>query len=278
MPRSQVFLGIFLLLIAAGRRPAAAETAATLAQQPGAGAATAGVRPLEGAAGVAAGQVTAATQGAGAATQGAGAAAAAAQPTVHGFKVVRELPHDPLAFTQGLEFGRRCPDGAAGACTDVLWESTGAGREVRVWRLHRRAVGVYRCGAGGAGVCECGWLRSAAGRQLATVARAGRPGGSTRPPSLSPRARLHTHAFAATVAAHAPLLRPPAASAPPAPFTGLRGRSSLREVDLATGRVLRSHALPQQDFAEGLARVGGRCVRQGCCCGVGLPLCASQAR
>lgn len=151
-----VFLGIFLLLVAAGRRPAAAETAATL-PQPGTGAAAAGGLPLKDAAGAAA------VQGTGATAQGTGAAAAAVQPTVHGFKVVRELPHDPLAFTQGLEFGRSCPDGASGACADVLWEST-----------------------------------------------------------------------------------------------GLRGRSSLREVDLATGRVLRSHALPQQDFAEGLARVGDR--------------------
>lgn len=35
--------------------------------------------------------------------------------------------------------------------------------------------------------------------------------------------------------------------------TGLAGRSSLREVELATGRVLRQKALPPRIFAEGLA-------------------------
>jgi glutaminyl-peptide cyclotransferase len=40
--------------------------------------------------------------------------------------------------------------------------------------------------------------------------------------------------------------------------TGLEGRSSLREVDLATGRVLRRLDIPAPVFAEGLALVGSR--------------------
>lgn len=40
--------------------------------------------------------------------------------------------------------------------------------------------------------------------------------------------------------------------------TGLEGRSSLREVDLATGRVLRKVDVPAPIFAEGLALVGRR--------------------
>ena len=40
--------------------------------------------------------------------------------------------------------------------------------------------------------------------------------------------------------------------------TGLEGRSSLREVDLATGRVLRRLDVPAPVFAEGLALVGTR--------------------
>ncbi len=40
--------------------------------------------------------------------------------------------------------------------------------------------------------------------------------------------------------------------------TGLEGRSSLREVDLATGRVLRKLDVPEPVFAEGLALVGTR--------------------
>ena len=38
--------------------------------------------------------------------------------------------------------------------------------------------------------------------------------------------------------------------------TGLEGRSSVRRVDLDTGRVLQAHDLPPQDFGEGVVRWG----------------------
>lgn len=67
--------------------------------------------------------------------------------TVYTYEIVRELPHDPEAFTQGLEFsvykGR-----------DVFWESTGnygksQVREVRGGRWHAWACGrdALRCSA-----------------------------------------------------------------------------------------------------------------------------------
>ncbi len=40
--------------------------------------------------------------------------------------------------------------------------------------------------------------------------------------------------------------------------TGLRGQSSLRRVDLETGEVLQSRALPAEYFGEGIAVLGGR--------------------
>lgn len=43
--------------------------------------------------------------------------------------------------------------------------------------------------------------------------------------------------------------------------TGLWGRSTLREVDPATGEVLRSVALPDDHFGEGLALVGDRLIQ-----------------
>jgi glutaminyl-peptide cyclotransferase len=43
--------------------------------------------------------------------------------------------------------------------------------------------------------------------------------------------------------------------------TGLRGRSTLREVDPATGTVLRSVDLPEEQFGEGLAVVGDRLIQ-----------------
>jgi glutaminyl-peptide cyclotransferase len=43
--------------------------------------------------------------------------------------------------------------------------------------------------------------------------------------------------------------------------TGLVGRSSLREVDLATGRVLRRLDVPPPFFSEGLASVNGRLIQ-----------------
>ena len=42
---------------------------------------------------------------------------------------------------------------------------------------------------------------------------------------------------------------------------GMYGQSSVREVDLATGTVLRQKAIAHSDFAEGLVKVGGRCGR-----------------
>jgi glutamine cyclotransferase len=43
--------------------------------------------------------------------------------------------------------------------------------------------------------------------------------------------------------------------------TGLEGESRVREVELATGRVLRETALGAREFGEGLARVGDRLVQ-----------------
>ncbi len=43
--------------------------------------------------------------------------------------------------------------------------------------------------------------------------------------------------------------------------TGLRGRSTVREVDPQTGTVLRSAPLPDEQFGEGLAMVGDRLIQ-----------------
>lgn len=43
--------------------------------------------------------------------------------------------------------------------------------------------------------------------------------------------------------------------------TGLEGQSTLREVELATGKVLRRHDLPADVFGEGLALVNGRLIQ-----------------
>lgn len=43
--------------------------------------------------------------------------------------------------------------------------------------------------------------------------------------------------------------------------TGLHGRSTLREVEMATGRVMRSVSLPVDEFGEGLALAGDRLVQ-----------------
>ena len=40
--------------------------------------------------------------------------------------------------------------------------------------------------------------------------------------------------------------------------TGLHGQSTVREVDLLTGKVLRSKSLPKADFGEGLTKLGDR--------------------
>jgi glutamine cyclotransferase len=43
--------------------------------------------------------------------------------------------------------------------------------------------------------------------------------------------------------------------------TGLYGRSSVREVEVETGHVLRRTDLPEEEFGEGLARVGERLIQ-----------------
>lgn len=43
--------------------------------------------------------------------------------------------------------------------------------------------------------------------------------------------------------------------------TGLHGRSSLRQVELTTGNVLRRIELPKNEFGEGLALAGGKLVQ-----------------
>lgn len=41
-------------------------------------------------------------------------------------------------------------------------------------------------------------------------------------------------------------------------FAGLYGSSTVREVDLVSGSVLRQQALPASDFGEGLVKFGSR--------------------
>ncbi|KAL4429999.1 hypothetical protein ABPG77_004369 [Micractinium sp. CCAP 211/92] len=85
------------------------------------------------------------------------------RPRVYRFRVLRELPHDHRAFTQGLQFDRICDDGKQSGCREVFWEAT-----------------------------------------------------------------------------------------------GLNGQSSVREVDVETGKVMRKKELPATDFGEGVTRHGDR--------------------
>lgn len=43
--------------------------------------------------------------------------------------------------------------------------------------------------------------------------------------------------------------------------TGIRGRSTIRKVDLETGEVMKSHNLPDKNFGEGIAIVGNRIIQ-----------------
>lgn len=46
------------------------------------------------------------------------------QPRLQSYQITNVFPHDPNAFTQGLEYDELC-DSSSRNCTDVLWESTG---------------------------------------------------------------------------------------------------------------------------------------------------------
>ena len=52
--------------------------------------------------------------------------------------------------------------------------------------------------------------------------------------------------------------------------TGIKGRSTLREVDIKTGEVIRSHPLPAEYFAEGIAAVSNKIVQLTWRSGTGL--------
>ncbi|KAK9807120.1 hypothetical protein WJX73_007187 [Symbiochloris irregularis] len=62
---------------------------------------------------------------------------AAANPKVFVYETVKEYPHDPTAFTQGLEFEPRCTKDAKGVetCVDAFWESTGMRGESQLRRV-----------------------------------------------------------------------------------------------------------------------------------------------
>ena len=45
-------------------------------------------------------------------------------PRLQSYQITKIYPHDPDAFTQGLEYDQLC-NNATGDCTDALWESTG---------------------------------------------------------------------------------------------------------------------------------------------------------
>ncbi|DBA89734.1 hypothetical protein WJX79_003529 [Trebouxia sp. C0005] len=79
------------------------------------------------------------------------------------YSIIQTYPHDPNAFTQGLEYDQICDSASPASCQDVFWEST-----------------------------------------------------------------------------------------------GLYGQSTVREVDLVSGSVLRQQALPASDFGEGLVKFGSR--------------------
>lgn len=52
-------------------------------------------------------------------------ASARRDPEIYRYRIVAVYPHDRRAFTQGLEFGRDCPGGRRGNCTEFFWESVG---------------------------------------------------------------------------------------------------------------------------------------------------------
>jgi len=108
--------------------------------------------------------------------------AAAAEPAVWVAFPVKELPHDPAAFTQGLLFERWCGEGGGGVEHEVDDEK---------------------------------------------APQQPRP---PAPPSSSCRDVFWES-------------------------TGMNGESTVRAVDVGTGRVLASAALPAEDFGEGLALV-----------------------
>lgn len=59
-------------------------------------------------------------------------------PTIYQYEVVESYPHDPDAFTQGLQYDQECktePGRTKETCTDILWESTGMYRQSTVRKV-----------------------------------------------------------------------------------------------------------------------------------------------
>ena len=102
---------------------------------------------------------------------------------------MQTYPHDPNAFTQGLEYDKSCN---ATACQDIFWESTGVFASTCImWLSFKHSCSTFKFV----------W------------------------PHCCP---------------------------------GLYGQSTVREVDVLTGTVLRQQALPARDFGEGLTKFGNR--------------------
>ena len=105
-------------------------------------------------------------------------------------QALQTYPHDPDAFTQGLEYQRVCN---RTGCHEVFWESTGAAALGQLYSVICSTCGI------------CDMINAC---------------------------------------------------------LGLYGRSSVREVDVLTGKVLRQQALSRADFGEGLVRFGSRYVAE----------------
>ena len=61
-------------------------------------------------------------------------------------------------------------------------------------------------------------------------------------------------------------------------FAGLYGQSTVREVDVVSGNVLRQQALPASDFGEGLVKFGSRylCITDKVTCIIAAASCHSS--
>ncbi|KAL4444056.1 hypothetical protein ABPG75_011793 [Micractinium tetrahymenae] len=66
------------------------------------------------------------------------------QPRVYRFRVLRELPHDHRAFTQGLQFDRICDGESRSNCREVFWESTGLNGQSTVREVDAESGKVLR--------------------------------------------------------------------------------------------------------------------------------------
>ena len=156
------------------------------------------------------------------------------QPRLHSYDIKAVYPHNPNAFTQGLEYEKLCSP--TGNCTDILWESTGE---------------TAACSASSSQTIFT-WSNDYMIHQV---------GAKTQDPTDLVRLPIvHFMTANLTIRHFGQPLFDWSDSDQTQWCVGMNGESEVRMTNLTDGKLIKKKRLALQDFGEGLVRSQDRCA------------------